>query len=77
VQHCPIQSQWRESNSTRAKIKTKSAVCCVMCGVCILGYGRIHQRSIYTLKQNNKPESLLAMAATAAWKKITGREMVI
>ena len=38
----------------------------IMCGACIVGYRRIHQRSIYTLKQNNKPESLLAMAATAA-----------
>jgi len=38
----------------------------IMCGACILEYRRIHQRSIYTLKQNNKPERLLAMTATAA-----------
>jgi len=53
-------------------------VYCIMCGACILRYRKIHQRLIYTLKQNSKPESLLAMAATVAWKKkFTGREMDI
>ena len=30
---------------------------CIMCGACIMGYRKIHQRSIYTLKQNKKKQN--------------------